>query len=98
MSVPLLTETELAEALTELPDWTRDGDVLTRTVQAPTFLAGIELVHQVAEAAEAANHHPDIDIRWRKVAFALSTHDSGGLTALDVELARKIDQFAAKLG
>ncbi|WP_107659134.1 4a-hydroxytetrahydrobiopterin dehydratase [Nocardia suismassiliense] len=98
MSAPLLTETELAAALTELPDWTRDGDVLTRTVQAPTFLAGIELVREVAEAAEAANHHPDIDIRWRKVTFALSTHDSGGLTALDVELARKIDQFAAKLG
>lgn len=97
MSAPLLTETELAEALTTLPDWTRDGDVLTRTVQAPTFLAGIELVRQVAEAAEAANHHPDIDIRWRKVTFALSTHDSGGLTALDVELARKIDQLAAQL-
>ncbi|GAA5088443.1 4a-hydroxytetrahydrobiopterin dehydratase [Nocardia iowensis] len=97
MSAPLLTETELAEALATLPDWTRDGDVLTRTVQAPTFLAGIELVRQVAEAAEAANHHPDIDIRWRKVTFALSTHDSGGLTALDVELARKIDQLAAQL-
>ncbi|MFI9401171.1 4a-hydroxytetrahydrobiopterin dehydratase [Nocardia sp. NPDC052316] len=98
MSAPLLTETELATALAELPDWIRDGDVLTRTVQAPSFLAGIELVRQVAEAAEAANHHPDIDIRWRKVGFALSTHDSGGLTALDVELARKIDQLAAELG
>ncbi|MEU7140232.1 4a-hydroxytetrahydrobiopterin dehydratase [Nocardia sp. NPDC046473] len=98
MSAPLLTETELTESLTDLPDWTRDGDVLSRTVQAPTFLAGIELVRQVAEAAEAANHHPDIDIRWRKVSFALSTHDSGGLTALDVELARKIDQLAARLG
>ncbi|MFD6158870.1 4a-hydroxytetrahydrobiopterin dehydratase [Nocardia sp. NPDC060256] len=98
MSAPLLTETELTESLTDLPDWTRDGDVLSRTVQAPTFLAGIELVRQVAEAAEAANHHPDIDIRWRKVSFALSTHDSGGLTALDVELARTIDQLAAQLG
>ncbi|MFC9434088.1 4a-hydroxytetrahydrobiopterin dehydratase [Nocardia sp. NPDC057030] len=98
MSAPLLTETELEQSLTELPDWTRDGDVLTRTVQAPAFLAGIELVRQVAEAAEAANHHPDIDIRWRKVSFALSTHDSGGLTALDVELARTIDRLAAQLG
>ncbi|WP_378733762.1 4a-hydroxytetrahydrobiopterin dehydratase [Nocardia brasiliensis] len=97
MSAPLLTETEVAEALNTLPDWTRDGDVLTRTVQAPSFLAGIELVRQVAEAAEAADHHPDIDIRWRKVTFALSTHDSGGLTALDVDLARKIDQLAAQL-
>ncbi|MFG1791687.1 4a-hydroxytetrahydrobiopterin dehydratase [Nocardia sp. NPDC049149] len=97
MSAPLLTESELAEALTGLPDWTSDGDVLTRTVQATSFLTGIELVREVAAAAEAANHHPDIDIRWRKVTFALSTHDSGGLTALDVDLARQIDGFAAKL-
>ncbi|PXX68800.1 pterin-4-alpha-carbinolamine dehydratase [Nocardia tenerifensis] len=97
MSAPLLTETELAESLTDLPDWTRDGDVLRRTVQAPNFLAGIELVRQVADAAEAANHHPDIDIRWRNVSFGLSTHDSGGLTALDTELAHTIDQLAARL-
>ncbi|WP_280466048.1 4a-hydroxytetrahydrobiopterin dehydratase, partial [Nocardia brasiliensis] len=89
MSKPLLTETELAEALTGLPEWSRDGDVISRTVQAPSFLAGIELVRQVATAAEEANHHPDIDIRWRKVTFALSTHDSGGLTVLDIRIAAR---------
>ncbi|MEU0874230.1 4a-hydroxytetrahydrobiopterin dehydratase [Nocardia brasiliensis] len=98
MSKPLLTETELAEALTGLPEWSRDGDVISRTVQAPSFLAGIELVRQVATAAEEANHHPDIDIRWRKVTFALSTHDSGGLTVLDIDLAREIDRLAGELG
>ncbi|MFI6214372.1 4a-hydroxytetrahydrobiopterin dehydratase [Nocardia brasiliensis] len=98
MSKPLLTETELAEAMTGLPEWSRDGAVISRTVQAPSFLAGIELVRQVATAAEDANHHPDIDIRWRKVTFALSTHDSGGLTVLDIELAREIDRLAGELG
>jgi 4a-hydroxytetrahydrobiopterin dehydratase len=53
-------------------------------------------VRQVAEVAEKANHHPDIDIRWRRVRFSLSTHDSGGLTALDVSLAREIDRLAAQ--
>ncbi|MFI7668207.1 4a-hydroxytetrahydrobiopterin dehydratase [Nocardia sp. NPDC049526] len=96
MSAPKLTEAELAEALTELSDWTRSGDTITRTIEAATFPAGIELVRQVAEVAEKANHHPDIDIRWRRVTFALSTHDSGGLTALDVSLAREIDRLAAQ--
>ncbi|WP_280342299.1 4a-hydroxytetrahydrobiopterin dehydratase [Nocardia abscessus] len=89
----LLSDTEIAEALTELPDWTRSGDSLVRTIQAPTFPAGIELVRRVAEAAEEADHHPDIDIRWRKVTFSLSTHSAGGLTALDVALAHEIDRL-----
>lgn len=96
MSEPKLTEAELTEALTELSDWTRSGDTITRTIEAETFPAGIELVRQVAEVAEKANHHPDIDIRWRRVTFALSTHDSGGLTALDVSQAREIDRLAAQ--
>ncbi|MGW4772716.1 4a-hydroxytetrahydrobiopterin dehydratase [Nocardia sp. NPDC004278] len=96
MSAPKLTEAELTEALTQLPDWTHSGDTITRTVKAKTFPAGIELVRQVAEVAEAANHHPDIDIRWRRVTFILSTHDSGGLTALDVSLAREIDRLVVQ--
>jgi 4a-hydroxytetrahydrobiopterin dehydratase len=66
-------------------------------VTAPTFLAGVELVRQVAEVAEGMDHHPDIDIRWRKVTFALSTHDAGGITVLDLEQARAIDGLAAQL-
>ncbi|MCX4096070.1 4a-hydroxytetrahydrobiopterin dehydratase [Nocardia sp. alder85J] len=94
MSTPLLTGDELAAALKDLPDWTREGDSITRTVQAPTFPAGIELVTRVAAAAEAADHHPDIDIRWRKVTFTLSTHSAGGLTRQDVALAAEIDRLA----
>ncbi|MEU1962732.1 4a-hydroxytetrahydrobiopterin dehydratase [Nocardia sp. NPDC019304] len=89
----LLSDTEIAEALTELPEWSRSGDALIRTVEAATFPAGIELVRRVAEVAEEANHHPDIDIRWRKVTFSLSTHSAGGLTALDVALAHEIDRL-----
>ncbi|MEU8901046.1 4a-hydroxytetrahydrobiopterin dehydratase [Nocardia sp. NPDC048505] len=95
MSTPLLSDAELSDALAGLTGWTRSGDTITRTVEAATFPAGIELVRQVAEIAESMNHHPDIDIRWRKITFALSTHDAGGLTALDVTLAREIDRLAA---
>lgn len=94
MTTPLLTETEITDALDALPEWSRAGDAITRTVQASSFLAGIDLVGRVAEAAEAANHHPDIDIRWRKVTFTLSTHSAGGLTAQDVALAQQIDRLA----
>ncbi|MEV6278148.1 4a-hydroxytetrahydrobiopterin dehydratase [Nocardia sp. NPDC051832] len=98
MSNPLLSDAELTEALAGLTGWTRSGDTLTRTLQAPSFLDGIELVRQVAEVAETMNHHPDIDIRWRKLTFVLSTHDAGGLTGLDTALAQEIDRLAAKAG
>ncbi|WP_063051119.1 4a-hydroxytetrahydrobiopterin dehydratase [Nocardia arthritidis] len=94
----LLSDIEIAEALTELPDWTRSGNALVRTVKAPTFPAGIDLVRRVAEVAEEADHHPDIDIRWRDVTFSLSTHSAGGLTALDVALAHQIDLLVTRPG
>ncbi|MFE3797892.1 4a-hydroxytetrahydrobiopterin dehydratase [Nocardia tengchongensis] len=96
MRPALLSDDDIAEALTDLPEWSRTGDSITRTVQAASFLAGIELVRRVAAAAEAANHHPDIDIRWRRVTFTLSTHDAGGLTPLDTALAREIDRLQAQ--
>ncbi|GAB3209311.1 4a-hydroxytetrahydrobiopterin dehydratase [Nocardia tengchongensis] len=96
MRPALLSDDDIAEALKDLPEWSRTGDSITRTVQAASFLAGIELVRRVAVAAEAANHHPDIDIRWRRVTFTLSTHDAGGLTPLDTALAREIDRLEAQ--
>ncbi|MEU1207976.1 4a-hydroxytetrahydrobiopterin dehydratase [Nocardia sp. NPDC005825] len=93
MSPVLLSDDEIAKALTDLPEWTRQGDSISRTIQADSFLAGIELVRRVAAAAEAADHHPDIDIRWRRVTFTLSTHSAGGLTPLDMALAREIDRL-----
>jgi 4a-hydroxytetrahydrobiopterin dehydratase len=91
----LLTDAEVATALADLPHWQRSGSEIVRTVELPTFPAAIALVDRVAEAAEARNHHPDIDIRWRTVTFTCSTHFKGGLTELDVALAREIDRLAA---
>ncbi|MFJ2834655.1 MULTISPECIES: 4a-hydroxytetrahydrobiopterin dehydratase [Nocardia] len=89
----LLSDPEITIALATLPQWSRDGDAITRTVQAESFPAGIELVRKVATAAEAADHHPDIDIRWRTLRFTLSTHSAGGLTANDTTMAHTIDDL-----
>jgi 4a-hydroxytetrahydrobiopterin dehydratase len=91
----VLTADELASALRDLPDWSGDPQGIERSVKAASFLSGIRLVDAVAEAAEAADHHPDIDIRWRTVTFRLATHSAGGVTELDLKLARQIDQLAA---
>ncbi|MCD0450070.1 4a-hydroxytetrahydrobiopterin dehydratase [Actinocorallia sp. API 0066] len=94
-----LAEDEITNRLAAVTRWTRTGDTITRTVQAPTFLAGIAIVSAIAQAAEEANHHPDIDIRWRNVTFALTTHDAGdALTARDFDLAERIDAIAAEHG
>lgn len=90
----LLSDADIEAALADLPAWRRDGNTIVRTVESPSFPEAVALVDRVAEAAEAANHHPDIDIRWRKVTYSLSTHSAGGITASDVELARTIDALA----
>lgn len=92
----LLDDEEIERQLGDLPDWTRDGDTIRASYKAPDFLAGIALVQEIAAAAETMDHHPDIDIRWRTVSFALSTHSEGGLTQLDIELAHQISQEAAR--
>jgi 4a-hydroxytetrahydrobiopterin dehydratase len=93
----LLTDEQIATALSGRPGWSRDGDEITRTVTAPSFAAGIRLVDAVAARADQANHHPDIDIRWTAVTFRLSTHSAGGLTPRDLDLAAVIDDLAADL-
>jgi 4a-hydroxytetrahydrobiopterin dehydratase len=90
----LLSADEVTGGLAELDGWAGDTSAISRTVTAPSFPAAIRLVVEVAEAAEDADHHPDIDIRWRKVTFALSTHSAGGVTAKDLALARRIDELA----
>lgn len=87
-----MDEDEITQALRAVPHWRRAGDAITRAVEAPSFLEGVELVGVVARAAETADHHPDIDIRWRTVTFTLSTHSEGGLTARDFALAAEIDE------
>ena len=80
-------------ALSErLPAWQVGETRLVRDVEAPTFPAAIEWVVMIAQAAEALDHHPDIDIRWRRLHLELSTHSAGGrVTDLDVALAERID-------
>ena len=90
----VLSADELTGALADLAGWTGDPTGIERSVTAGSFLAGIRLVDAVAEAAEAADHHPDIDIRWRTVTFRLSTHSAGGVTGKDVALARRINELA----
>ncbi|WP_037604945.1 4a-hydroxytetrahydrobiopterin dehydratase [Streptacidiphilus rugosus] len=91
----LLSDEQLTAGLRTLPEWRREGDSIARTVQAKDFPAAIRVVVAVAEQAEALDHHPDIDIRWRTLHFTLSTHSSGGITALDLKLASLIDASAA---
>jgi 4a-hydroxytetrahydrobiopterin dehydratase len=67
------------------------GDAIERSAELASFPQAIEVVNRVAERAEAANHHPDIDIRWRTVTFRLSTHSHGGITEKDIALAGEID-------
>ena len=86
-----LSDLEIQRSLGTLPGWSRRADVLTKTFTWPTFAQGIAFVTRVAKAADAMNHHPDIDIRYTKVTCALSTHDAGGITERDLELAREIE-------
>lgn len=86
-----LSGERMAEVFLTVPAWRRQGDAIVRTFQFPDFLAAIAFVNQVAPLAEAAAHHPDIDIRWNRVTLLLTTHDAGGLTEKDFSLARQID-------
>ena len=94
MREPVLTLSEVdAELEAQQLHWTREGDALVTTVKLHDFAAALHFVNAVGAAAEAANHHPDIDIRWNTVHLTLSTHDSGGLTLLDLALASAIDRL-----
>lgn len=90
----ILTEEDRAQFSSANPDWQLDGETITRTYQFGTFAAAIGFVTGVAMAAEVADHHPDIDIRWNKVTLALSTHSEKALTTKDTDLAAKADILA----
>jgi len=91
----LLSADELPDRLATLDGWSGDTTAITRSVELPTFPAAIEVVNRVAQVAEQMNHHPDVDIRWRTVRFSCATHSAGGVTDLDIELARHIDEIVA---
>jgi 4a-hydroxytetrahydrobiopterin dehydratase len=87
-----LDDAAITTRLGELDGWSRDDDAITKEFRCASFPDAIAFVVRVGFLAEAANHHPDLDVRWRTVHVALSTHDAGGLTALDFDLAARIDE------
>jgi len=92
----LLTEDQLKASLIELDGWAGDVEGVEREVELGSFPDAIAVVDQVAVVAEAMNHHPDIDIRWRTLTFRLSTHSEGGVTQADIDLARRISELVAE--
>lgn len=92
----LLTDGEITERLAGLPGWSLEGRELCKEFRFPNYLAGIDFVNGLAQAAQAMNHHPDLFVGWRKVAVRLSTHSAGGVTLLDFELAVKAESLATR--
>lgn len=90
-----LKEQELQNAVAHLPQWKLEEGKLVRDWRFPDFVAAMEFVNRVASLAEAAGHHPDIDIRYNRVRLALVTHDSGGITAKDADMAASLDKALA---
>ncbi|MGA2280593.1 MAG: 4a-hydroxytetrahydrobiopterin dehydratase [Verrucomicrobiota bacterium] len=91
-----LSTEKVKTTLATVPDWKKKGATIARTYPFKDFPAAIKFVHAVAEIAEQARHHPDIDIRWNQVTLALTTHDAGGLTERDFALARKFDGLSLR--
>jgi 4a-hydroxytetrahydrobiopterin dehydratase len=95
--VAKLDDEAIEAALRELPEWSRDGDVLVRVVKRKDWLEAIALVDAVAAEAGRRDHHPDLCVTgYRTVTFRLTTHSAGGVTGRDIDLARAIDELAAR--
>jgi 4a-hydroxytetrahydrobiopterin dehydratase len=93
--VARLSDDEIRSGLRGLPGWERRDDEIEKVYELPSFADAIAFVTRVGFLAEKANHHPDLDVRWRKVRTVLSTHDEGGITEKDLALAGEIESAAA---
>ncbi len=89
-----LSEEELSQLLHELPEWSLESGTLVRFWTFADFVQAMAFVNRVAELAEKAGHHPDIDIRYNRVRLALVSHDAGGITARDAAMARQLNEFS----
>jgi len=97
MRPALLSDIEIQRELNgALRGWTRRGPMLMKVYNFATFTDAIAWVNLVAIAAEAADHHPDLDIRFRQVGASLATHESGGITERDVEMAKRMDELSGR--
>ena len=95
MKVVLLSEEEITAALASLAGWRVEGKELVKDFRFTSYLAGIDFVSRLGQAAEAMNHHPDLLVGWRRVMMRVTTHSAGGLTGLDLALAREAERLAA---
>jgi len=86
-----LSPDDVSAALRELPLWSGDTDGLRRSVELPSFRDAVAAIDRIADVAEEMDHHPDIDLRWRTLHLSVVSHSAGGVTELDVQLARRID-------
>jgi len=91
-----LTPAQVDAKLRTLNGWRRKGDFITKTFKFRRFMDGIAFVNEVSAIADALDHHPDIHIVWTSIKLELQTHDEGGITPLDIELAAKIDDHVAR--
>ncbi|MBS0195533.1 MAG: 4a-hydroxytetrahydrobiopterin dehydratase [Planctomycetes bacterium] len=91
-----MTDPQIEDALKGLSEWSLVGESIQRTYQFGDFIASMKFVNDVAQAAEASQHHPDILIRYSRVTLTLATHDAGGITEKDFALAKRADEFAAR--
>ncbi|MBM7771996.1 4a-hydroxytetrahydrobiopterin dehydratase [Actinokineospora baliensis] len=91
----LLSDQEIGKTLGTLPRWRLNEGGLVRVAELADFAAAMAVVNRVADLAEAADHHPDIDIRWNKVTFRCTTHSANGITAKDAALATQIEAVLA---
>lgn len=91
----ILSSTEIADAALE--GWQQDGDTLTASFATGDFATGLDLVNRIGAAAETAHHHPDLTLTYPEVTVTLTSHDAGGITRRDLELARTINDQAAAL-
>ena len=96
--MPKLSQTEIGEELKTLPGWEYQDSSLRKLFRFNEFLDGIRFIGRIAEFAEAADHHPDMQINYTRVTFVCSTHSEGGVTDKDVRLARQIEQAFAGQG
>jgi len=89
----VLTDAQIQQALQQLHGWTANRNAIERVFQFAGFIQAMEFVNQIAEAAEAVNHHPDILITYNKVTLTLVSHDSGGVTQRDIKMAARINEL-----
>ncbi|MEM7592342.1 MAG: 4a-hydroxytetrahydrobiopterin dehydratase [Cyanobacteria bacterium P01_A01_bin.83] len=89
-----LTQAEVEQKIQTIPQWQQEQQTITRTFEFKNFVEAIAFVNRLVDPAEAAGHHPDLAISYNKVTVSLTTHDAGGLTQMDFDLAQKISEIS----